>query len=278
MRVVKTLLQRCGDVVAFMAAASGPQRLSLIAAALDLPKSATHRLLRELCTIGWVEQDGVDGPYRLTLRFALLGHRVLRATGMPDLVQPVLDALASETGELVRLTIATDTGLEWFASAQGARSGLVYQPAIGGNVALHATANGKAHLATMSETQAMRLARAGGLGMHNPTPHTIATAAALKAELTATRQRGYGIAQEEAEPGITSIAVSIRGASGAGLGTVSVGGPTFRIHAGRTEALVAALHRAANALATVAPKTPVHIAERNAPQDARHDNTQGNSI
>lgn len=237
-----------------MAAAPRPQRLSAIAAALDLPKSATHRLLRELCALGWAEQHGPDGPYALTLRFGLLGHRVLRATGVPDLVQPVLDNLAAETQELVRLTVATPTGLEWFASAQGARSGLVYQPAMGGDVVLHATANGKAHLATMPDAQALRLARQGGLGHRRPTPRSIATAAALKAELAATRARGYGIALEEAEPGITSIAVSIRQPGQPGIGTVSVGGPTFRIAPARHDALATALHAAATALATIAPK------------------------
>lgn len=253
MRIVKTLLQRCGEVVAFMAASPRPQRLSAIAAALDLPKSATHRLLRELCALGWAEQDGPDGPYALTLRFGLLGHRVIRATGVPDLVQPVLDSLAADTHELVRLTVATNTGLEWFASAQGARSGLVYQPAMGGDVVLHATANGKAHLATMPDAQALRLARQGGLGHRRPTPRSIATAAALKAELAATRARGYAIALEEAEPGITSIAVSIRHPEGASVGTVSVGGPTFRIAPGRHGELAASLQAAANALAAIAP-------------------------
>lgn len=258
MRVVKSLLQRCNDVVELMAAAGAPMRLSAIAERLDLPKSATHRLLRELCALGWAGQEGQDGPYALTLRFALLGHRVLQSTRLPDLVQPVLDALAAETRELVRLTLATEGRLVWFAFAQGAPAGLLYQPAMTDAVVLHATANGKAYLATMSEAQALRLARAGGLGERGPTARTIATEAALRGELAQVRARGYATAIEEAEAGVTAVAVAVRQAGGPAIGTVSVAGPSLRFGAERIPQLAAALTRAATALAAAGPPFTAH--------------------
>ena len=268
MRIVKTLLQRCGDVVEFMASGGAACRLSAIAAALDLPKSTTHRLLRELLDLGWMEQDGADGPYRLSLRFALLGHRVLQTTGLPDLVQPVLDALAAETRELVRLTMIRDgaagSGLVWFASAQGAPPGLLYQPAMGGDVVLHATANGKAFLATATDAQAMVLARRAGFGKSRPTARTLTTPGALRAELAQARARGYATAIEEAETGITAVAVGIGHAGGAGLGTVSVAGPSMRILPDRIPQLAEQLRRAAAALAAIGP----HPASR---QGAMHE-------
>ncbi len=248
MRIVKSLLRRCGDVVAFMAAAGAPCRLSEVAAALDLPKSATHRLLRELCDLGWVEQSGEDGPYALTLRFALLGHRVLQASRLPDLVQPVLDGLAAQTRELVRITVATEQGLVWFAFAQGAPPGLVYQPAMNSEVLLHATANGKAYLSTLNDADARQLAQRGGLGERRPTPRTLTTPAGLQEALAEVRARGYAVAMEEAEPGITAVAVPIRHAGRPALGTVSVAGPSIRIGSGRIPALAASLRDAAATL------------------------------
>jgi DNA-binding IclR family transcriptional regulator len=231
-----------------MATAGAPCRLSDVAAALDLPKSATHRLLRELCALGWMEQSGTDGPYALTLRFALLGHRVLQASRLPDLVQPVLDALAAETRELVRLTVATEQGLMWFASAQGAPPGLVYQPAMDGEVVLHATANGKAYLSTLSDPDALKLARRGGLGQRKPTARTIGTAAALREQLAGIRARGYAVAVEEAEPGITAVSVPIRPAGRPAIGTISVAGPSLRIGPERIPVLAEALCAAATTL------------------------------
>jgi DNA-binding IclR family transcriptional regulator len=268
MRLVKGLLERCVEVTELMAGGAGPRRLSDIAQALDLPKSAAHRLLRELCAQGWMAQDGADGPYRLTLRFGLLGHRVLQATGLVDLTQPLLQLLADRTHELARLTVvtghpATDHattglattggGLVWLGSAQGAPPGLVYQPAMDGALVLHATANGKAFLATLDDVAALRLARDGGLGSRRPTPHTLADDAALLDDLAKVRARGYAVADQEAELGVTAVAVAIRCADGPAVGTVSVAGPSLRLPKRRVGELVAALNETASALAAVWP-------------------------
>jgi len=253
MRLVKGLLERCVDVVETLAAAGAPMRLSDIAQALDLPKGAAHRLLQELCALGWAEQDGAEGPYRLALRFGLLGNRVLQASGLSDLTQPVLERLAGRTRELVRLTVATGDGLAWVGSAQGAPPGLVYQPAMNGVLVLHATANGKAFLATLPDAEALRLARRGGFGSVRPTPQTLREEAALLADLARVRMRGYGLAEQEAELGVTAVAVAITGADDAALGTVSVAGPSLRLPPARIPELAAALRDTASVLATIWP-------------------------
>jgi DNA-binding IclR family transcriptional regulator len=254
MRLVKGLLERCVEVTELLAGARAPVRLSDIAQALELPKSATHRLLHELCTLGWMEQDGPDGPYRLTLRFGLLGNRVLQATGLLDLTQPVLQQLATRTRELARLTVPVADELVWLASAQGAPPGLVYQPSMDGPLVLHATANGKAYLATLPDDEALRLARAGGLGSRAPTRHTMTDAATLLAELGRVRLRGYAMAKEEAELGVTAVAVAVQEKTSTVLGTVSIAGPTWRLPPARIAVLVADLQAAAGDLGTVWPK------------------------
>ena len=253
MRVVKGLLERCVEVTELMAGGPGAQRLSDIAQALDLPKSAAHRLLRELCAQGWMAQDDADGPYQLTLRFGLLGHRVLQGIGLVDLTQPLLQQLADRTRELARLTVATGDGLVWLASAQGAPPGLMYQPSMDGALVLHATANGKAFLATLDDAAALRLARRCGLGTRRPTRHTLSTQQRTARRAMRIRARGYAVAAQEAELGVTAVAAAIRSADGATLGTVSVAGPSLRLPASRIGALATTLGETARALATVWP-------------------------
>lgn len=259
MRLVKGLLERCVEVTEWMAARGGPARLSDLAQALAMPKAAAHRLLRELCVLGWVEQDGAEGPYRLTLRFGLLGHRVLQASGLPELIQPLLQRLADRTQELARLTIATGDGLAWLASAQGAPPGLVYQPAMDGPLVLHATANGKAYLACFDDKTALALARANGFGARRPTARTLHGDAALRADLARVRKRGYGLAEQEAELGVTALAVAVRGADGIVRGTVSVAGPSLRLPAARYPELAATVAETAAELARV---WPASVAQR----------------
>ncbi|MBN8891443.1 MAG: hypothetical protein BGP12_01210 [Rhodospirillales bacterium 70-18] len=249
MRLVKGLLQRCTEVMHRLAA--GAAGVSELAAALDMPKSATHRLLQELVRLGWAERLQ-DGRYAASLRFALLGRDVLRRARLFDTIQPQLDALAAELRELVRLTIADRGGLSWLASAQGAPAGLMYQPDMAGGLVLHATANGKAFLATHDDATACTLA-GGALGAVRPTPRSIATPAALLRELALVRARGYAVADEEAEPGVVAVAVAIRPHAGPATGTLSVAGPKVRMPDTQFPALVAALSRTAATLATIPP-------------------------
>jgi DNA-binding IclR family transcriptional regulator len=261
MRLVKGLLQRCIDVVELMATSRAPCRLSDIAATLDMPKSAAHRLLQELCVLGWVEQDGSEGPYRVTVRFALLGHGVLRASRLPDVVRPVLGGLATRTRELVRMTLvttqgATRQGLSWFDFAQGAPPGLMYQPEMSGPVGLHATANGKAFLATLSDAAALALARRAGIGRVRLTERTLGSEAALRRELAVVRARGYAVADEEAEAGVRAVSVAIRPKDAPALGTLSVAGPSLRVSHARIPELAALLAEAAQFLTAVWPMLP----------------------
>lgn len=255
MRIVKGALDRCFELIELLADGARSLRLSEIAERLDMPKSAAHRLLAHLAALGWVEQDAASGLYRLTLRLALVGTRFLHATRLPDATQPVLDRVARDSRELVRLTVALADGLAWIGSAQGAPPGLMYQPAMGGPVVLHATANGKAWLATLPDSQALALARKGGLGRRGQFgPKVLAAEGALRLELARTRRRGYGLADEEAESGVAAVAVAIRPAGHApALGTISIAGPVVRVTRKRCADLAALLIGAAAELAAVWP-------------------------
>ena len=57
--------------------------LSLLAERLDLPFSATHRLLATLAERGFVGQDAQSGAYGLTLKLAQLAFRDLDSRGLP---------------------------------------------------------------------------------------------------------------------------------------------------------------------------------------------------
>jgi DNA-binding IclR family transcriptional regulator len=253
MRLVKGLLDRCVDVTELLAAAPAAMRLSDIAQTLDLQKSATHRLLAELSARGWVRQVGLDGPYELTLRFALLGTRVLRGIGVIEVAQPLLDRLAVRTRELVRLTVVTGKGLAWLSSAQGALPGLMYQPAMDGVPVLHATANGKVFLASLPDEAALSMASASGLGRLRPTPRTLDREASLLADLAVIRSRGWAVAEQEAEIGVTALAVGVRGRDGVLRGTISVAGPALRMNE-KQEAILAGLGETADELGAIWPE------------------------
>ena len=163
MKVVNPLLERCFQLIEFLAEEPRAFRLGVISEKLGLQKGSVHRLLTALCGMGWVEQEPETGFYRLTLRLAIMGQRVLIGTRIPDVTRPILQKLAEESQELVRMAILEgDRSLSWVVYVQGRRTGLIYQPEMIGRVPLTVTSHGKAWLSTLPREEAMRIVREEG--------------------------------------------------------------------------------------------------------------------
>jgi len=252
--------ERCLGIIELLADGAVAMPLGEIAERLDLPKSGAHRLLATLVDLGWAEQDAETGFYRLTMRLAVLGQRFYTATGIPDICQPLLDRLARECREFARLAVVDGDTLVWVAHAQGAVGGLLYQPLLASNtVPLYATASGKAWLATLPADAAMEIVvRNGGFDAADRYgPNAVRTIDALMRELDATSRRGFGLAVNEAEPGVTALATTIRAEkSGAVLGTVSIAGPSLRMTKTRIQELSPLVLRSASELSSLWPLRP----------------------
>ena len=259
MRVVNSQLSYCLNLLAAMASNAHGMRLTDLAVKLEMPKSSTQRILDHLASEGWVVQDEETSHYRLTARLAVLGQRYLESAGIANVSQSLLDRLARDTGELARLTALDGRRLVWVGSSQGAPPGLRYAPSMGATIVLYATANGKAWLATLPEEEAVALALAEGLGREESWqalgPKAHRTKDALLADLAATRARGYAIADEEAERGVTALAVVVREPrDGPALGTASVAGPMVRVTGDKYGAILQSLQQAIADLALVWPR------------------------
>ena len=251
--MVHSPVQRSLDLIELLADAPDGLALAGICTRLKLPKSAAHRFCALLAARGYVRQDARTQHYSLTLKLPSLGFRFLAGNGWPDLAQPILDALATRTGELARLALVDGDTLTWVAKAQGAATGLRYDADAGRGVILHATATGKVWLAALPEERALALvAREARLGTRGLGPNAVGTIAGLRRELRATRRRGWGEAVEEGESGVAAIAVAVRPRNDPSLdvcATVSIAGPLARMDAGRRAKLARAAQASAAELA-----------------------------
>jgi DNA-binding IclR family transcriptional regulator len=252
--------ERALGILELLADGAREMPLGEIAERLALPKSGAHRLLATLVDHGWAEQDPSTGFYRLTMRLAVLGQRFYHASGVPDACQPVLDRFAQECREFARLAVVDGSSLVWIAHAQGAVGGLVYQPTQTTEpVPVFATASGKAWLATLREADALQyVAEHGGFrDADRYGPNVVRSVDKLVQEIRATARQGYGVARNEAEPGVTAIAAAIRsGPDGAAVGTVSIAGPTARMPEERVRALAPRVVECAAELSSLWPVRP----------------------
>ena len=153
--MVVAAVERTLTVIEALAGQKAPLELSDLAARTGLPASAAHRTLSTLVARGWVVQDADSQRYGLSLRMPMLAFRTLDMRFVPSVLQSALDGLAHATREYCRLALVEAGSLTWVARAQGAAKGLRYDPDMGAEIVLHATANGKAWLSTLPEKVAV---------------------------------------------------------------------------------------------------------------------------
>jgi DNA-binding IclR family transcriptional regulator len=248
---MSSLLERGIRVLELLAARPQGMALSAIATATDMPLSATHRLLAELVRVGYVRQLREQGDYVLTIKLVSLGLAFLSASGLVDVAQPSLDALAETSRELVRLAIVDGDDLVFVAKAQGATRGLRYDPDMGLSVRLSCSAAGHAWLSTLSDEQALALVARQGLGSPQDFgPRAPTTIAALLSLLRATRRRGWAMISDMFAPTMASMAAPVvhRGVT---LGAVTIAGPMVRLTEERMVALSDALRHTAEEVASL---------------------------
>jgi DNA-binding IclR family transcriptional regulator len=221
-------------------ARTGESGVTELALELGVHKSTAFRLVAALERRSLVEQQHGRGKYRL-------GTGILRLAGATtsrlDLVQEsrgVSRLLAQQAGETVNIAVLSDGAALYMDQAAGS-SALQPHNWVGQRIPLHATSNGKVLLAWLPEDHAEQ--QVGELRRF--TSHTLITWPMLVHELEEVRLRGFAIAIDELEIGLTAVAAPVRNSHGEVIASMSVSGPTFRIDARRLPQLARAVVRAA---------------------------------
>ncbi|AFQ50220.1 IclR family transcriptional regulator [Burkholderia cepacia] len=252
-------LERALAVLELLAKNGGRMPLATIADTLNIPRSGTHRLLSMLIDEGFVRQDEEHGEYMLALKLVSLALIYLSTSGVFDISQPVLDRLAESSGELARLGVVEGDHITFVGKAQGAKSGLRYDPDMGSQPPLHCTASGQAWLATLPDERAIELvSRQGGLSAKaQSVPRAPKTIQQFLKDLSGARARGYGMAIETYEVGMTSIAAAVRNpVTNEVVGIVSLAGPTSRLPESRLKELAPLLLAAASDMSAATLGSP----------------------
>ncbi|MEO5652774.1 MAG: IclR family transcriptional regulator [Marmoricola sp.] len=220
-------------------ARSGESGVTDVAAALGVHKSTAFRLVATLEQHGLVEQVEGRGKYRLGVGLLRLAGATSARLDVVQEARPLCKQLAAATGETVNLATLSGSSALYLDQVAGP-SALQSHNWVGQHIPLHATSNGKVLLAGLPPAELAELL--GGLKPF--TDSTITSRAALKRELEEVRTQGYALAVDELEIGLTAIAAPVRNAHGDVICSISISGPTFRLHQERyaevTPLLVAA--------------------------------------
>jgi DNA-binding IclR family transcriptional regulator len=256
--IMSAVADRILRVLEELASAPEGKTLSELSAKLDLPVSATHRLLGDLVEQGYVRKDERRGEFSLTMKLPSLGLRFLSAGGVVDVAQPILERLAATSGELVRLAIVDGEQLIYVAKAQGARQGIRYDPEMGQAVTLSCSAAGMIWLAGKSEEDAIRLVSKQGFGMPSDFgPLAPTTFKALLPMIELARKNGYATTQDMFLPAMSSMATPVHMSNGEVRAILIIAGPMSRLTEERMKELAPALMATATELSDASGVSPM---------------------
>lgn len=210
--------------------------LSELAHQLGIPKSSLHAILHTMAVRGWVETTGDGTRFGIGLRALRAGLAYLEGDDTVTLVAPLLDDLAHEFGETVHLGRLDRADVVYLAKRDSIHPLRLFS-AVGRRLPAHATALGKALLARRTPAQADQLV---GPTPRRLTANTIVNRTALRADLAATRQRGYAVDHEENSEGVVCFGIALPLATD---DAISVSVPVTRIDDGLERRVATALRR-----------------------------------
>lgn len=222
-------LERGLQAIEIMSRSSRGLTFTELATALGTSKGPTHRLLGELTRLGYSRADEF-GRYHLTLRLPSYALQYLELIPLVELARPLLEELATASGELARLSLVDGDHLVRVAKVQGRLSGLKYDPLHGGNIPLACSASGLLLLSGLSDEGARARLDAEGFPPTNDhgsaAPRTIDEAMCI---VHTARQQGYLYIPNIHEEGIAPLAYPVRATDNHDIvGVLTVSGPSFR--------------------------------------------------
>lgn len=216
--------------------------LTELTRALGTSKSTAYALARTLVDAGHL-RDVLPGPhYRLGMALVRLGDRASAAQPLADLVKPLLHEISRRTGMTARVAI-NDDGYPTFVARVDAPGNVKFHTPMGVRELPHSSAAGKVILAELSESEVDRII--GETGLPFCTRKAITSIVDLRKELEITRQRGYGIDDEEDQDGVFCISAPVHGHDGRVIGAISVTGIKFEQSVRRVTELGTILRTAA---------------------------------
>jgi DNA-binding IclR family transcriptional regulator len=224
-------LDRVVDVL--NAVEAGARSYTDITRATGLSRATAHRLIRALEQHGFLLRVG-GAEYALGPRILSLASSAMRELPLRELAHPVLERLATATGESAQLFVRDDDA-RICVDAVESESELRTIVDVGATLPLTKGSAGKVLLAWAGEHDRQRI-----LGSLPPDE-----AKRLERDIATTMRRGWADSIGEREPGVASVSAPVFDALGALVAAISVSGPAERIGALRGRRFAPAVTEAA---------------------------------
>ena len=197
-----------------------PMRLQDIARQVEMTQSTVLRYLYALEDSNYIYQDEDSSRYALTWRICRLSENLNSLLGLRNISNPFVNHLANTLSLGACVVIEKDDECLYVDCIDNPNSPTLQR--IGKQSPMHTTGSGKIFLAQYNEQQLDQYIETKGLTRY--TDYTITDPKVLREELSKIRERGYGMDEQECEPGLRCISVPLRDYSGRIVAAMSIFG------------------------------------------------------
>jgi DNA-binding IclR family transcriptional regulator len=220
-RGVEALLTLASDE----AAAEGGLGVTRVARMLGREKTQVSRTLATLAEYGLVDRDPDTRAYRLGWRIYAMAQTA-GSRHLLDSARPLLADLVARFGEGAHLSVLQGAEVVTVLSEQSPHAVRAVDW-IGRNTPAYCTSAGKALLLDRAPEELEALF--DGRPFVATAPATARGVGDLAAAIGEARDRGYAVADEEMDAGLTAAAAPVRDGHGRIVAAINVSGPSFRV-------------------------------------------------
>jgi IclR family KDG regulon transcriptional repressor len=206
--------------------------ISELSVRLAMPKATVYRFLQTMKSLGFVRQESESERYGLTMKLFELGAKALQHLDLIELAKPQMQMLSDKTSETIHLGVLVDSEVIYINKVD-AKYNLGMYSRVGKRAPIHVTALGKALLAW--ETPEHRDAIMAGMTYTRFRKNSIANPEQFLEELEHTRQRKYGLDNQEFEEHVICLSAPIFDHWNSVVAGLSVSFPEFRFDPARKD-------------------------------------------
>jgi IclR family transcriptional regulator, pca regulon regulatory protein len=208
--------------------AFGPGRvrmsLSDVAREAGLSRASARRFLITLVNLGYVRAEGRDFSLRPSV--LELGYAYLSGLGLPEIAAPHLEELVAKVRESSSIAVLDGQQIVYVARVPTERI-MRISVSVGTRFPAYATSMGRVLLAALEPDELEEYMAEADFS--SITASTLTDPDVLRATVKEVGRQGFAIVDEELEEGLRSVAVPIRGSSGAVIAAANLAAHASRV-------------------------------------------------
>lgn len=214
------VISRATDILRVLGQSTTGLSLGQIALRVGLPRSTVQRIVAALEFEGFISIEAGNAGIRLGPEVQSLAQA--RSSAIRDRLRPLMQQISEATGETVDLAILEGNRMRFIDQVVGSQR-LRTVSSIGESFPLTTTANGKATLAALNQTEATKLI----IAEFEEYPDTIRDLSGLLTEIETIRAGTLARDNDEHTEGISALGFAIK-EPGVEVHAISVPVPTSR--------------------------------------------------